>query len=424
VGGLVGPVREWLSPRLREVGFVPLAGGGRASDIDVPALRPGAPVGVELVRGDMTIAATGTVTWVDGDRVYAFGHSFFGDGRVEMPMIAVEVIHTLSDMAGSFKLSRFGPELGWITDDRLSAVVGQTGRTARMIPLDLTVRGASYGERRFHFEIARHATLSPLLAGAVAANSLLTDLGHDRESTMLATGRVRLEEAPDLHLEMAFAGEHAPDPGLSVAGSLQQSLSTLWHNPFGEIEIGAIELEVAVAPSAHRYRVEALHYDRGEMHPGQTLEVDCVLRKRRGDTITRRIELTIPPDIARKETLVLAVGPPHQTQRALGRPLEQRLNSARDLDSLIHALAERRSAHRLTAVLIRKAGGVVSSGAEYGDLPPTAERLLASRGAAGRSVRTKVALLDRKEIELDGPIDGGLAVRLSVDPALGSLEEE
>jgi hypothetical protein len=293
-----------------------------------------------------------------------------------------------------------------------------------MIPLDLLVRGASYGERRFRFEIARHATLSPLLSAVVVANSLLTDLGHDRESTMLAAGRVRLEHAPDLQLEMAFAGERAPDPGLSVAGEIQQTLSTLWLNPFDQVEVGAIELEVAVAPEARRYRIEALHYDRGPLRPGQSLELHCVLRKHRGETITQRIELAIPPGIAREETLILAVGPPQQTQRALGRPLDQRLNSARDLGSMIQALGERRSAHRLTAVLFRRAGGVVSSGAEYGDLPPTAERLLASRGAAGRSKRTKVALLAREEIELDGPVEGGLAVRLTIDPALGSLEEE
>jgi hypothetical protein len=424
LGGLVGPIREWLAPRLRERGFVPIAGGSDAGDVIAGELRAGAPVGVELVRGDLGIAATGTVTLVDGDRVYAFGHSFFGDGRVEMPMTSVEVIHTLADVAGSFKLSRMGPELGVITEDRLSAVVGRTGRRARMIPLDLVVSGASYGERRFHFEVARHATLAPLLSGVAVANSLTADLGHEREATMLVTGRVRIREAEDLPLDLAVAGEGVPDTGLSIAGEIQRTLGALWRNPFAPLEVEGIELQVSVAPEARLYRVEALQYDRGPLRPGEVLDLQCVLRKYRGETVTRRFRLPIPRDLAGEETLVLAVGPPDQVERALGRPLDRRLSSARDLDTMIRALGEQRSAHRLTAVLFRRAGGVVSRGAEYGALPPTAERLLASRGAAGAAQRTPVALLARREIELDGPLGGGLLVRLSIDPALGSDEEK
>jgi hypothetical protein len=223
---------------------------------------------------------------------------------------------------------------------------------------------------------------------------------------------------------MTFAADGAPDAGLSVAAALQSTLAALWNNPFAAVAVESIELEVGVAPVAHRYRVEALHYDRGPLRPGQDFEVHCVLRRYRGETLTRRVLLRIPEEITGTETLMLAVGPPEQTDRALGRPLEARLGSARDLDTMIRALGERRAAHRLTAVLFRRAGGVVSRGAEYGALPPTAERLLASRGAAGESERTTVAQLARAEVELDGPLVGGLMVRLSVDPARGSDEEE
>ena len=106
------------------------------------------------------------------------------------------------------------------------------------------------------------------------------------------------------------------------------------------------------------------------------------------------------------------------------RPIEERVKSAADLEGMVRALGQRRGAQRLTAVLFRRSGSVVSRGAEYGPLPPTAERLLASRSSAGASQRSPVSLLAREEIELDGPLEGGLAVRLRLDPGLGPEEGE
>jgi hypothetical protein len=422
LGGLVGPVREWLAPRLREQAFVPIEGGGGTGAL-AGRLRPGSPVGVELVRGDLSIAATGTVTWVEQDQVYAFGHSFLGDGRVEMSMTSAEVIHTVPDSAGSFKLSRLGAEVGSITDDRLTAVVGRTGRKARMIPLALSVRRADLGERRFRFEIARHAALMPLLSGVVVANSLLSGVGHDARSTILVRGAVVIDGAPELNLDLSFAADRAPSAALALAAELQRTLAVLWSNPFAGVDVSEIRLDVAVGAEANLYRVEALQYDRGPKSAGQSFELQCVLRKYRGESVTERFRLRIPEDFSGEGTLTLAVGPPDQIDRALGRPLERRLQSARDLDSMIRALGERRSAHRLTAVLFRRAPGVVSRGEELEALPPTAERLLASRGATGAARRTPVALLARDEIELDGPVDGGLSVKLKIDAGPGSGEE-
>lgn len=425
IGGLTGAVREWITPRLRELGFEPVMGSsGAVEGSGQGNLQPGSPVGVELVRGDMGIAATGTVTAVQGDRVWAFGHSFFGSGRVELPMIAAEVVHTLADMAGSVKFARYGNEVGAITDDRLSAVVGRTGQRVSMIPVDLVVRGADYGEREFHFELARHPQLAPLLAGAVVSNALLRDLGHNDEATLLVNGRIVLEGLPDLPLELAFSGEGATDPAFAVSAAVRRALNDLWVNRFAEVDVKAVELSITARAEMLRYRVGSLHYDRGPLRPGQTLEVDCVLERRRGERRTERISIPIPGDLSGDRTVALAVGPPEQIDRALGRPLRERLNSAQNLDALVAALAERRSAHRLTAVLFQSDGGVVSRGEAYTGLPPTAQRLLSARSGASRGKPTRVAELARSELALDGPVEGGLMVRLRVDADLETKERD
>jgi hypothetical protein len=425
MGGMSGLVREWVEPQLRELGFIPVAGGASGETSAAPQeLVAGSPVGAELMRGDLAIAATGTVTLVDGDRVYAFGHPFLGAGRVEIPMISAEVVHTLADIAGSLKLTSPGREIGMFTEDRLSAIVGLIGARARMIPIDLSVSGEGYGEQSFHFEMVRHSRLSPLLAAAAVADALSSNLGLDQKSTMLAAGRVRVAGMPDLPLEMAFAGEGAPPAGLAIAVALQTRLVELWSNPFTFPEVEGLELVVEVTPEVHRYRLDAMHYDRGPLQAGQTLEVQCLLRKYRGDTRTETLRLQVPPGLADGTALTLAVGSPAQIDRALGRQINARMQSARDLGSTLKALGEIRSAHRLTAVLFSKGGAVVSRGAAFEQLPPTAEHLLATRSAAGGRSRKAVSSLARTEVELDGPVEGGLAVKLLVDSDLEAEKKE
>jgi hypothetical protein len=424
MGGVAGEVRQWAEPRMRELGFVPVAGGqSSGSDSKVIDLLPGSPVGVELARGDLTIAATGTVTWVDGERIYAFGHSFLGSGRIELPMIAVEVIHTLADMTGSLKLARLGPEVGMFTEDRLPAIVGYRDRRARMIPVELSVIGAGYGEQSFNFEIARHSRLAPVLSAVVVASALQSNPGRDRKMTMVASGRIRLQGLPDLPVEMAYAGDGSSNPGLGIAQTLHQILTQLWINPFSYPEVDGIELQVDVKDEAHMYRLEALRYDRGPLRPGQTLEVECILRKYREESVTETFELEVPRGLPRGTTLTLAVGPPDKIDQALGHQIVERLRSAKDLGAALRALGEMKSPHRLTAVLFREAGGVVSRGAAYEQLPPTAEHLLATRSATDATVRTKYSSLARSEIELNGPVEGGLAVKLLVDSDLETEKE-
>jgi hypothetical protein len=419
ISGLTPVVRNWAEPQLEEFGFRLVAGGGAEGE-GAPSseLSAGSPVGVALVRGDMSFAATGTVTLVDGDTVYAFGHPFLGSGQVEMPMVSASVVHTLADLAGSVKMASVGPEVGAILEDRLTAIVGRMGHQAQLIPLDVAVNGADYGEQNFHFEVARSSMLSPLLAAVAVANSLSSNVGYAQEVTMLTRGSIRVKGLPPIPLEAAGTSVGGLDPAVGVAVTLQQMLGSLWINPFDEVQLEGIEISVQVEPQVRRYQVEELHYDRGPLRGGQTLTVYCVLRPYRGENVTRRFDLTVPDDLPPNARLALAVGSPDQIDRALGQPLARRYRSANDLAAVADVLGDLRASNRLTAVIYHQASGVVSRGVAYSDLPPSAQKLLSARPRSGGTTTTRVADLVRIEQALDGPVDGGVVVRLQVDSGL------
>jgi hypothetical protein len=424
VAGLANEVREWLEPQLARLGFVTIAGGGRDPDRTTSdALRPGAPVGVELVRGDLSVVATGTVTHVDGPNVYAFGHPFLGGGSVELPMVSAAVVHTLADLAGSVKLSRSGNEVGAIVEDRLTAIVGRTGHHVRMIPLEVHIEGGDYGQQTLRFEVARNANLTPLLAAVSLANSLAANLGHAEETTMISAGTIRLAGLPPVPFELAAASGNGPDPAVGTAVRLQQILNSLWDNPFTQVELEGIELAVRVNPEVRRYSVERLHYDRGPLRPGQSFAVECRLRSYRGEALTRRFELRLPRELPPGDHLFLAVGPPDHIDDVRGRALARRFRTAADVQAMSGVLADLRSTHRLIALVYHDAPGIVSRGVAYADLPPSARRLLGSEEAAQRQATLRVSDLVEQELELDGPIDGGVVVRLQIDPERSPEEE-
>ncbi len=417
LGGLAPPAREWLAPQLERLGFLVVAGNGGHGNADPGgALAPGKPLGVELVRGDMRIAASGTVTLVDGDVVYAFGHPFLGTGPVELPMASAAVIHTLADWAGSYHMVNLGPSVGAILEDRQSAIVGRVGQPARMVPLRLQVRGGDYGTQDFEMEIVASSDLTPLLAGVAAANSLFLSNGYRDKVTVMARGSLSLEGLGELPLEMAFSSAQGGNPALAVAGTLFQTLAGLWANPFAEVKVSGLELEIDVFPGTTSYVVESLRYDRGPLGPGQPLTVRAVLREHRGETVTRELSLALPERLPRSGSLTLAVGGPSGIDGVLGNRVARRLQSATDLRAVIDALAEQRSAHRLTAVVYEQGGTVVSRGTLFPSLPPTAERLLSLRAASGsRNAKPPASPVARAEVELDGPVEGGVQLRLKVE---------
>ena len=415
LAGLATPVADWLVPQLEALGFVPVAAGAQGSSPEASLhLEPGSPIGVELVGGDLRIAATGTVTWVDGEAVYAWGHGFLNGGRVELPMIAVDVVHTLSDMTGSFRMTNLGAEVGAATEDRYTALVGRTGVRARRINAEVRLRGGSYDGDAVRFHVAHHPRLTPQLVGASVANAVIRNLGFDDALTMRASGTIRLRDLPELPVEMTFSGAGAANPALAAGRRMTLILQALYDNRFAEPHVETIDLDFDIALDRLDYTVESLLYDRGPVSPGETRTVQCVLRGYRGEEIRRTFELAIPEAALAGSTLKLAVGSPDYVDQATGRTLAKRLGAARDPAALVRALGELAAADRLTAALYRPAEGVVSAGEHYADLPGTAARLLASQSESGSRNRTDEVSLLLLEQRLDGPVVGGLTAELEV----------
>ena len=179
IAGMPTYLRNHYSPWFRSLGFEPAGGGGGGHVADAPALEPGGTITAILVRGDVSIAATGTVTTVEGKEITAFGHPFMGGGAVSIPMAGGTILNTMATQRRSFKMSAPGPVVGELVQDRLPAIGGILGDGPVMFPVHGTVRTPA-GKDDFKFEVARDAGLTPRLV-AVGLSSVIgsrLDVGH------------------------------------------------------------------------------------------------------------------------------------------------------------------------------------------------------------------------------------------------------
>src|ERR1700732_5262683 len=147
--GLYPETLAQFGKQLSAWGMTAMAGGTAAPSPEDANLKPGDMVGMELVRGDLSIAPGCTVTLVEADRIFACGHPIFGFGAVAMPLTRGHVILTLASSMASTKVMSTGGLIGTLTQDRLTAVMGKLGPGPPMIPMDVELATPS-GEKNFH----------------------------------------------------------------------------------------------------------------------------------------------------------------------------------------------------------------------------------------------------------------------------------
>ena len=183
-----------FAPQLMANGLLPVSGAGGSAAITPLAkateqtLLPGTSVSVQLVRGDYSIAASGTVTFRDGDRIYAFGHPFLSLGASDMPMSESAVVTVIPNVNNSFKLSVPGQMVGSISQDRGSGVFGQLGRAPKMIPVRINLHTSRDRSETYSYEIANDSFLTPLLLNITVFNTITSSERALGDSTISIKG--------------------------------------------------------------------------------------------------------------------------------------------------------------------------------------------------------------------------------------------
>jgi hypothetical protein len=340
-----------FAPQFAEAGVTPVSGIGSADPNahDPGPLVPGSAVSAVLIAGDMNVAATCTVTYVDPERLLACGHPLLQFGTVDLPMNKAEVVATLASPLNSFKIVNTTEVVGSFVQDRHTGILGRFGKTADMIPVTLTVRGSSKS-KQFHYQVLNNAKLTPVAVMATVFNSLQGVNEYGEEITYRMQGTIKVQGYPDVTLQNMFAPLESNTPTAAlVAISLGDRFGRIFDNSYVTPGITGVNLEFELSRERRWARLESARTDVTEARPGDDIVIESVLRPYRGERIVRQIPIKVPTSTP-KGTLRILVSDGDTLDRM--RRVMPALSRKMDLASTIAMLNKDHSNTRLYVSLL------------------------------------------------------------------------
>lgn len=403
-GGFSAPVVDRAKRVFARWGFLPLSGGaaGQARSASPPSaapLREGDPVAVELVRGDLSVAAVGTVTYADGNKILAFGHPLYNLGAVDYAMSRANVLGVVPSVQSSFKLAEIGARSGRITQDRAVGALGEVGGTPRLIPLSIKLSEETGAAREFKVEIIRDKILSALLINMAVASLLSSEERSYGDMTYALDGDVYLENGSSIHLEDMFSGNLDTAP-TSLSGLLTAVIFYLENNEFEDAGIHQIELSVRSLEQAKFATLERVWLDKYEASPGERIQVRIYYRTYGGQTLQEAVDIDAPPLPTGSEfSLVIAdAASMHQLETTLYRSQDF---VPRSFSQLVRLLNNLRKNNRIYFKMMASKPGLFLKGEELPNLPPSMKSMFASPRAS--SSPTELTRSTLREYQLPIP---------------------
>jgi len=284
-----------FGPSFASAGVLPVMGAGSVSDAKQPEpLEPGSAVSAVLVRGDMNIAGTCTVTYLDATHLLACGHPFLQSGTVDMPMTKATVLATLPSSSNSFKIVNATEPVGAFVQDRRTGIMGRFDRQPEMIPVTLTLNSAGHA-KQYRFEVLNNPKITPTAVMATVFNALQGVNEYGEDTTYRLNGSIAVQGYPKLAVQNMYAPADGSTPtAYAIAVSIGDRFSRIYENPYDTPKIAGVELSFDMVQERRSARLENAHTDVTEARPGDTITIETLLRPYRGESMVRQIPLTIP----------------------------------------------------------------------------------------------------------------------------------
>ncbi len=287
-------------------GIVPVMGAGSVSNAKQPeAMEPGSAVSAILVQGDMNIAATCTVTYMDAQHLLACGHPLMQFGMIDLPMTKATVLATLPSPLNAFKIVNATETVGTFVQDRHNGILGEFGRKPEMIPVTLTIHGES-ADKEFHYEILNNARLSPVAMMATVFNALHGVNEYGEETTYRMNGSISVDGYPAVTMQDMFAAVDGGQPGAMLAAiSLGERFSRIFDNPYSVPAIHGVQLDYNIVRERRWARLESARTDITEARPGDDISIEAMLRPYRGEGVVQHIPIHIPTSTSKGPLRIL-----------------------------------------------------------------------------------------------------------------------
>jgi hypothetical protein len=407
--------RSFFSP----LGFLAVQGGtgAQAKPPGAPAeptLSEGDAVGVQLIGGDLDVSAVGTVTYVDGNRILAFGHPVYNLGKVDYAMTRANVITVMPSLESSFKLATTGPVIGRFNQDRSAGAAGEVGVMPHLIPLNITLQTGPGTKKDFKLKLISDKFMTPALINMAVSGLMTSEQRSYGDIALDFNADVFLDQGGlSVHLEDIFSGSY-DNPPVSLSGLLAAVVHFLMNNEFKEVGIYRIDLTVRALEETRQATLVKVLLDKYEVSPGETMQLKAFYRTNKDEALVEEVTILAPGLPAGSEFQVL-VGDAASMQQLERAQYHIQEYVPRSLDQLVRLLSNLRKNNRIYFRLMASKPGLFLKGEELPNLPPTLKTMFASpRASAAGPTEITRSTLSEYQLPIPYVFKGGAAIPVRI----------
>jgi hypothetical protein len=386
LGGVSPRTAEIMAPQFEALGIGVVALGGSSQGQEGaappgsagPALRPGDAVSVALTTGDISLAGTGTVSRVDGNRIVAFGHPMLGMGDVQFRMCSADIVAILPSSLQSVKLANVGPVIGCISQDRLSAVSGTLGAGPEMTEVEVVAGRAGAAPRTIRFQVVRERHIAPMIMLTGVVEAVMGSNDSQQSEGFRVTSTVTFSPTQEISRESVYAGQQGFLGGLV---EFLVGLSAQLQNPFEKALPRHVEFRVEPLDASPAVTVEQFQVSRAVVHTGETFQATLAWRDYQGSQGTSTVDIPVDPSWAGK-TLEVVAAPGRVLDELTGHGHMFRAGQLRSFDAYLDAMKDNRPEDGLCVAVVEKSSLFFDQAVATPEVPASIERIAGASDSA------------------------------------------
>ena len=408
MAGFTAATIEHFAPQLRALGLEPmqgtLGGGGTAANGVAPKnLQPGSMISVQLVSGDLNVAADGTVTHIDANRIYAFGHRFLSVGPTSLPFARSEVLTLLPNLNTSFKISAAREWKGSITGDYSTAIAGELGRRATLVPVTMAVNG----KQNYKFQLVEDRLLTPFFLQVALFSAIDSTERTAGAGTVSVQGAIEFAGGKRVRIDNIYSADNGAPLPASLSASIP--LSYAMQSGYPEFRVRSVDLKINSDDRKRQLHIDQLWTSRSIVKPGEAVELFVIMNGVGGTEIRRSATWRVPIGFAPGALQLTATDAMSTNVADYAHILNQPPNTGAQVDRMLNGL---RANDTITLRVWRAEPSYLVQGQHLPSPPPSLALLLKrTPGAAAPGASSKLAEFDFKE---NAPISGSRTVQLEV----------
>jgi hypothetical protein len=409
-GGFTRATLDTFAPQLRALGLEPRQAVSSAGKLDSamgnPAdLHPGSMISVQILSGDYNVGADGTVTYIDGNRIYAFGHRFLDVGATSLPFARSEVIALIPNTNTSFKLSAAREWMGAIGYDGNTAIAGEFGKRANMVPVSVGVSRDGHPIESYQMQMVNDPLLSPLLVQMAVFSAIDATERTVGAATFRITGQIEFQNAPaPVRIDNMFSA----DNGSAAQASLSTAVPVAYvmQSDFDLLRLKSIALHIEAFEQKKELAIDGITVSRREAHAGDTVRLNVSLVGENGAETMRQVEYQVPIG-AEPGTLYFTVADANTSNLA---DFRQVLNAtARSPSQVITTVNSLHPNTRAYIRVWRSDPAFQLEGADLPDPPPSVALILAgSQSSLAGITQTRNSKIAEMEIDAGDVVISGV----------------